>query len=87
MAKEQGTVNITASADGVTSTILPSNATDKNVTWTSSDSKVVAIDNNGGITAKSVGRAVITATTENGNYTAYCEVFVSSAMLNIKTNV
>lgn len=60
-------------------TILPSNATNKGVTWTSSDSDIVSV----GfyfctIRAKSVGTATITATTSDGGFTASCEVVVKN---------
>ena len=47
-------------------TILPSNAVDKTVNWTSSDEKVAVIDKNGKIVAKSEGTTYITAKTTNG---------------------
>lgn len=60
----------------VTPTIQPSNATYKTVTWTSSNYDVATVDENGKITAKSVGYAVITATTTQGTKTATCNVNV-----------
>ena len=45
--------------------VLPENASNKNVTWSSSNEKVVTIKNNE-ITAKSVGTATITVKTNNG---------------------
>ena len=47
-------------------TVLPENATDKTVTWTSSNSKIIAINSNGLATAISVGEAIITATNSAG---------------------
>ena len=47
-------------------TVLPENATDKTVTWTSSDSNIIAINSNGLATAISVGEAIITATNSAG---------------------
>lgn len=57
--------------------ITPSNATNKKVTWTSSDENIVSIDENGIITAKSKGTAEITVTTEDGAKVAKCKVTVS----------
>lgn len=54
--------------------VLPSNATNKKVTWKSSNSKVVKVDSNGNVTAISSGKGVITATS-NGK-TAKCNVYV-----------
>ena len=58
-------------------TISPKNADNKEVTWKSSNTDVVTIDNNGVITAKGYGDAVITVTTVDGNYSDTCDVNVS----------
>ena len=50
-----------------TVTFVPSNATNKNISWTSSVPKVASVDNNGTIKALSVGTSTITATTEDGS--------------------
>ncbi|MGL5718492.1 MAG: Ig-like domain-containing protein [Paraclostridium sp.] len=60
-------------------TIKPEHATNKNVTWTSSDNKIITIEN-GLVTAISNGNATITVTTEDGNKTASCEVLVESVV-------
>ena len=49
-------------------TVLPSNATNKKVVWSSSNSAVATIDGNGKITAKAQGTTVITVKTVDGNY-------------------
>lgn len=59
-------------------TISPANATNKNVTWSSSKEEV-AIVSNGVVTGISEGTATITVTTEDGNKTASCEVTVKPA--------
>ena len=60
----------------LTATLRPENATDKSVTWSSSDAGVATVDENGLIAAVAVGKAVITVTTTNG-LTAECEVTVT----------
>ncbi|MCL2596450.1 MAG: Ig-like domain-containing protein [Paludibacter sp.] len=58
----------------LTATVLPTNATDKSVAWTSSNASVASVAN-GFVTAKSVGSTTITA--KAGNKTATCMVTVS----------
>ena len=60
--------------DQLFDTIHPSNACNKNVNWSSSDSTVVTVDSNGEITALTLDTAVITAKTVDGGYTASCKV-------------
>lgn len=54
-------------------TVLPSNASNKNVTWSSSDDSVATVSNNGFVTAVGdSGNANITVTTVDGGHTAQC---------------
>ena len=59
----------------LTATVAPDNATNKAVTWTSSNPSVATVKN-GVVTAVAPGIAVITATTQDGNHTAACAVTV-----------
>ena len=59
----------------VMATVLPSYATDKSVTWSSSNSAVVTVSNSGLVSPVAVGSAVITAKTING-LTAVCNVTI-----------
>ncbi|MBW7572412.1 Ig-like domain-containing protein [Caproiciproducens faecalis] len=61
----------------LTATVLPANAADKTVVWSSSNASVATVDANGKITAKSNGSAVITAKTQSGSYSATCTVSVT----------
>jgi murein DD-endopeptidase MepM/ murein hydrolase activator NlpD len=65
--------SVVGSETTITATMMPSNTTDI-VTWTSSNSNVVSVDN-GKLKAKSVGDAVITATTTSGKI-ATCKIVV-----------
>ena len=60
----------------LTATVAPDNATDKTVTWTSSNSTVATVDQNGVVTAVARGTATITVTTADGGFTATCTVTV-----------
>ena len=60
----------------LTATIKPDNATNKNVTWSSSNPSVATVDANGLVTAVAVGTANITATTADGNKTDQCKITV-----------
>ena len=60
----------------LTATVNPSNASNKNVYWTSSDQSVATVDNTGKVTAVKRGKAVITVTTEDGGKTATCTITV-----------
>ena len=66
-------------AEALTATVLPENATNKNVSWSSSAPAIATVDNNGKVTAVSEGEAIITVTTEDGNKTATCKVIVEKA--------
>jgi len=57
-------------------TVFPHDATNKTVSWTSSNTDVAMITN-GIVTAKGIGSSTITVTTEEGNYTATCTVMVT----------
>lgn len=69
----------------LTPTFNPNNATNKIVTWTSSDESIVAVDNAGKITGKKVGSAIITVTTQDGNKKATCTVTVVNSNNNTGT--
>ncbi len=58
----------------LTATILPANASEKRVWWTSSDIRVAKIDTDGNVTGLTPGTAVITVTTYDGEHEATCAV-------------
>ena len=60
--------------------ITPENATYSNITWTSSNEKIVSVSEDGLITAVSPGSAIITATIEN--LSASCTINVSDPIID-----
>ena len=58
----------------LTATVTPDTATDKSITWTSSNGTVATVDQNGKVTARSVGAATITA--KAGEQSATCTITV-----------
>lgn len=70
-----GTVTITAN-------VQPATASNKNVTWSTSDASIATVSN-GKITGVAVGTAIITATTEDGGFTATYKITVESATITI----
>lgn len=61
----------------LTATVAPTNADNKNVSWSSNNPTVANVDQNGLVTAYSAGNATITVTTEDGSKTATCTVTVT----------
>ena len=60
-------------------TVTPTNATNQNVTWESSNPSVATVDESGKVTAVASGEATITVTTADGSKTANCDVTVNAA--------
>ncbi len=65
-----------ANRQTLVATVRPTNATNKNVTWSSSNPSVATVDANGVVTGVAVGNATITVTTVDGGHTATCLVKV-----------
>ena len=61
----------------LTATVAPENATNKAVTWSTSEATVATVED-GVVTGVSAGNATITVTTEDGGFTATCDVTVTS---------
>ncbi len=62
----------------LTVTVVPDNATDKSVTWSSSNAFVATVSSSGVVTAKTAGTATITVTTTDGGLKATCAVTVEA---------
>ena len=61
----------------LTAKIQPEDATNKNVTWKSSNESVCIVSNKGELLTTGYGKTVVLATTEDGNYVGTCIVTVS----------
>ena len=68
-------------------TVTPSSATNKNVTWESSNTAVATVDSNGLVTGVKEGTATITVTTEDGKKTATCTVTVEKSLESAKAEL
>ena len=69
-------------SDTLTATVKPDNATDKAVTWSSSNENVATVDQNGNVKAVGAGTATITAAASDGSgKTATCEVTVNGGTI------
>lgn len=66
----------------LTANVLPEDASNKNVSWASSDTKV-AIVSNGNVVCTGYGTAVISAITEDGGYMATCVINATSGINGI----
>ena len=65
----------------LTATVEPANATNKNVEWWTSDLDVVSVTStsggsNGYVEARGAGKATVTVKTEDGEFSASCEITV-----------
>lgn len=66
----------------LTATVQPNNATNKNVTWSSSNNTVASVTQQGVVEGLTLGSTVITAKTADGNYEAKCNIEVKDIVLD-----
>lgn len=67
----------------LTANVVPANATNTNVTWSSSNDAIATVDVNGLVTTVAEGMATITVTTEDGNFTDTCTINVDSVPVGV----
>ena len=68
-------------SDTLTATVKPDNATNKAVTWSTSNENVATVDQNGNVKAVGAGTAIITAVSDGSGKTATCEVTVNGGAI------
>ena len=80
-------VQVGGEAASLTATVSPDNATNKTVTWKSADETVATVTDNGDgtatVTAVGNGTTTITVTTEDGEYSASCNVRVTTPVTGV----
>ncbi len=69
----------------LSATVMPEQATEKNVTWSSSNDAVATVAD-GVVTAVKSGEAVITVTTTEGNFKAECKITVITPVTGVSLN-
>jgi len=62
----------------LTAQVSPSNASNKNVTWSSNNTTIATVDQNGRVTAMKEGNIVITVTTDDGDFTSTAAIEVTA---------
>ena len=79
--KNSSTLNV-GGTEILTATVSPNNATNQSITWTTSNSSVATVSG-GIVTATGIGSAVITAKTNDGNFTATCTITVDKGIVKV----
>lgn len=82
LSSNSETINVGNTVD-LTATITPSNASNQNVTWTTSDANVATVSG-GTVTGVGAGTATITVTTSDGGFSATCTVKVNAVTVPTK---
>ena len=85
---DQDTLSLVVDGTGtLKATVAPENATNKDVTWESSDATVATVDEKGNVKAVKAGKAIITATAADGSgQKATCTVTVTDKTYTISVD-
>ena len=70
-------------SETLVATIYPDNATNKSVTWSSSNPSVATVSATGEVKAKAIGTTIITVRTNDGGKTATCSVTVTAEIISV----
>ena len=81
--KTEYTLNTIGNTLALKATVLPADATDKSITWSSDKEDVAAVDQNGNVKAVGNGTATITVKTKDQEKTAICEITVAQWVTKI----
>ena len=80
------TTLIEGETETLVATVMPENATDKSVVWESGNESAATVSQEGLVTAVGEGKATITVKTNDGGFSASCEVTVNKKVIAV-TNV
>lgn len=80
--KTQLSLNV-GESEQLTATVLPSNAGEKGVNWSSNNPSVASVNSLGLVTAQQAGTATITVTTIDGGYTTSCSITVNKKIVTV----
>ena len=83
LEKTEYTFNTIGNTLTLTATVLPADATDKSVSWSSDKEAVATVDAYGRVTAKGNGKATITVTTKDQGKSATCVITVAQWVTGI----
>ena len=76
LSADELTINL-GETGSLVATVLPRNATNKEVIWTSTDPSIATVDENGVVSGVSAGETIITVKTVDGGYQDFCVVKIS----------
>lgn len=74
---------VEGNSETLTATVSPDNATNKAVSWKSSEASIASVDGTGKVTAVKAGSATITVSTTDGSKTATCSVSVTPKTISV----
>lgn len=77
------TTLIEGETETLVATVMPENATDKNVVWESGNESAATVSQEGLVTAVGEGKATITVKTNDGGFSASCEVTVNKKVIAV----
>lgn len=83
--KTEGTLTV-GNTHTIKATVFPEDATDKAVTWKSSDESIATVDAEGNVTAKDTGNVTIMAVNSDGDVSSTYELTVNKAAAKPATN-